>query len=168
MILHDIKFQYVYHYLDDLVIYSENYELHLQHLNEVFSRLRGAGLTVNPSKVTFAVQEISFLGHCVSSAGITIDAERTRAIVEFPPLRVVRGLALFIGMVNFYHKFIPRVADIAAPLNSLRKKGAKFEWGASQQQAFEQLKQALSQTSVLCMPDFSNTFVLKQTRVLKP
>jgi hypothetical protein len=97
----------------------------------------------------------------VSSAGIAIYPERTRAIVEFPPLKDVKGIACFIGMVNFYHKFIPRMVDVAAPLNSLRKKGAKFEWGASQQQAFERLKQALSQPPVLCMLDFSKTFVLQ-------
>lgn len=129
MIFHDIKFQYVYHYLDDIVVYSENYEVHLQHLNEVFTRLRSAGLTVNPSKVTFAVQEITFLGHQVSPAGAAIDPERTRAIVDFPPPRDVKGIARFIGIVNFYHQFISRMADIAAPLNSLRKKGVKFVWG---------------------------------------
>jgi hypothetical protein len=110
------------------VVYSENYEQLLQRLNKVFSRLSSAGLTVNPNKVMVAMQEIIFLGYPVSPAGIAFDPERTHAIVDFPPPRDVKGIARFIGMVNFYHKFIMRVADIAAPLNSLRKKGAKFVW----------------------------------------
>jgi hypothetical protein len=73
----------------------------------------------------------------------------------------MKGIARFIGMVNFYHKFIPRMADIAAPLNSLRKKGLKFVWGQSQQEAFDQLKQSISQPPVLCMADFSKSFVLQ-------
>jgi hypothetical protein len=158
MIFHYIKSQCVYHYLDDLVVY---YEEHLQQLNEVFSRLRSGGLTVNPSKVMFAVQEINFLGHRVSSAGIAIDPERTRAIVDFPPPRDVKGIARFIGMVNFYHKFISKMADIAAPLNSLRNKGVKFEWRQSQQETFDQVKQPMSQQPVLCTADFSKPFVLQ-------
>jgi hypothetical protein len=96
----------------------------------------------------------------VSSAGIAIDPERTRAIVDFPPPRDVKGIARFISMVNFY-KFIPRMTDIAALLNSLRKKGVKFEWGQFQQEAFDQLKQSISQPPVLCMADFSKPLVLQ-------
>jgi hypothetical protein len=101
MIFHYTKFRCVYHYSDDLVVNSENYEEHLQQLNVVFSRLRNAGFTVNPSKVMFVVQEIIFLGHRLSSAGIAIDPERTSPIVGFPPPRDVKDIARFVGMVNF-------------------------------------------------------------------
>ena len=85
---HDIKFKYVYHYLDDIVIYSESMELHLKHLREVLSRLLRAGLTVNPKKVNFAVSQFSFLGHIVKANGkVSIDPERTRTIIEFSPPR---------------------------------------------------------------------------------
>jgi hypothetical protein len=103
-------------------------------------RLRIAGLTIKPEKVVFATQEISSLGHLVSPAGVGIDPERTRAIREFPTPRDTMDISRFIGMVNFYHKFIPRPGDVAAPLNALRKKGVKFVWGKKQQEAFEALK----------------------------
>ena len=64
-------------------------------------------------------------------------------------------------MVNFYHKFIPNLAEIAGPLNSLRKKGVQFVWGAEQQQAFDVLKQAISHPPVLSMADFSKEFILQ-------
>jgi len=157
----DVKFDFVYHYLDDLVVYSEDFDSHLKHLEIVLGRLRSAGLTVKPEKVVFATQEISFLGHLVSAAGVRIDPERTRAIREFPVPRDVKGISRFIGMVNYYHKFIPHFADVAAPLNALRKKGVKFKWDAPQQEAFASLKNLISQPPVLGMADFSRQFILQ-------
>ena len=79
----DVKFNFVYHYLDDLVVYSEDFDSHIRHLKIVLDCLRSAGLTVKTEKGVFATQEISFLGHLVSAAGVRIDPERTRAIREF-------------------------------------------------------------------------------------
>ena len=127
----------------------------------MLERLRQAGLTVNPQKVVFATQEISFLGHLVSPGCVRIDPERTRAIRDFPIPHDAKGIARFIGMVNFYHKFIPNLAEVAAPLNGLRKKGMRFVWGPEQQQAFDTLKAAISQPPVLGMANFSEKFVLQ-------
>jgi len=109
-------------------------------------RLRTAGFTVKPEKAVFATQIC--LGHLVSPARVRIDSKRTRAIRVFPTPRDTRGISLFIGMVNFYHKFISRPADVAAPLNTLRKKGVKFVWRKEQQEAFETLEQAILQPTV--------------------
>jgi hypothetical protein len=121
-VFQDYKFKFVYHYLDDVVVYSEDFESHMRHLSLVFERLRQAGLTVKPEKVVLATQEISFLGHLVSKDGVRIDPERTKAIRNFPPPTDAKGISRFVGMVNFYHKFIPHLAEIAAPLNELRKR----------------------------------------------
>lgn len=160
-IFHDVKFKFVFNYLDDLLVYSESFEEHLQHLEEVLVRLCGAGLTVNPDKVNFAQSEISFLGHLVSSRGVCIDPARTQGIRDFPPPKDVKGIARFVGMVNFYRRFIPNIAELAAPLNALRRKGAKFSWGEEQQTSFELLKEAVMQPPVLAMPDFTKDFVLQ-------
>jgi hypothetical protein len=160
-VFQDLKFEYLYHYLDDVVIYSESFEDHLVHVKTVLERLRSAGLTVKPEKVVFATQELSFLGHLISPAGVRIDPERTRAIRDFPPPRDVKGIGRFLGMVNFFHKFIPRLADLAAPLNSLRKQGVEFVWGKPQQEAFEVLKQAIAQPPVLRMADFGKQFIVQ-------
>jgi hypothetical protein len=106
----------------------------------------------------FATQEISFLGHVISPADVRIDPERTRAIRDFPPPRDAKGISRFIGVVNFYRKLIPRLAEVAAPLNALRKKGVKFTWGKDQQEAFEIIKRAIAQPPVLRMADFGKQF----------
>jgi hypothetical protein len=160
-VFNEFKYEFVYHYLHDLVIYSETYEQHLEHIGLVLDRLREAGLTVKPEKVIFATNEISFLGHTVPPAGVQIDPERTRAIRDFPQPRDAKGISRFIGMVNFYHRFIPALADIAAPLNYLRKTGTKFQWEKEQQSAFEQIKKAIAQPPVLGMADFSRKFILQ-------
>jgi hypothetical protein len=113
-VFQDIKFEFVYHYPDDVVVYSKDFAEHLKHANIVFERLRKAGLTVKPQKVVFATKEISFLGHLVSQRGVKIKPERTRAISQFPAPRDAKIISRFIGMVNYYHKFIPHLADIAA------------------------------------------------------
>ena len=96
----DLKFDFVYHCLEDVVIYNECFESHLDHIRIVFDRLRTVCLTVKPEKVVFATKEISFLWHLVSPVGVTIDPERTSAIREFPTPQDTRGISRFIGMVN--------------------------------------------------------------------
>lgn len=160
-VLGDLKFKCVYNYLDDLVIYSGSFQEHLLHLDRVFSRLRGAGLTVKPSKIDICKRCISFLGHMVSADGIRIDQERTRALRDFPPPRDKKGIARFIGMANFFRKFIPDFAHLAAPLNNLRKKKVLFRWGREQQQAFENLKSAIVNPPVLAVPNFNSKFIVQ-------
>ena len=157
----DIKFKYVYTYLDDLVVYSSNMNDHVMHLREVFKRLSEAGLTLKLSKVKFARPHLSFLGHVVSPNGVSIDHSRTQAISDFPVPSGPKAIARFVGMVNFFHKFIPNLAHVAAPLNYLRKKGVKFSWGLEQQKAFEALKGLVANPPVLATADFSKRFVLQ-------
>jgi hypothetical protein len=166
MIFNDMKFKFVSHYLDDLVIYISNFDQHLGHVAQVLSRLRDAGLTVNPSNVVFAVQEISFLGHRVPTLEVSIDPRRTEAIRRFLPPSDAKGTARFIGMVNFYHKFIPHLADIAAPLNALRKKGVKFVWSQDHQTAFDKLKEAISQPPCCAWLIFLNLSFCKRMRAV--
>lgn len=157
----DLRFKNVYFYLDDLIVYTETLESHLEVLREVFNRLRSAGLTVNPTKVSFCVPKISFLGHIVSHNSISIDPDRTKAIVNSPVPKRVKDIQRFIGLLNFYHKFIPDLATIAAPLNALRKKDVKFIWSTECQQAFDKLKMIITQPPVLKIADFNRRFVLE-------
>ena len=87
--------------------------------------------------------------------------DRTRAIRELSRPKDAKGVARFIGMVNYFSKLIPKFSEIAAPLNQLRKKGEKFFWGKEQQDAFVALKDAVSQSPVLRMADFNITFILQ-------
>lgn len=160
-IFSDIKFDFVFNYLDDLVIFSKSWEEHIKHVREVLTRLRGANLTVNPEKVKFGAQEISFLGHLVSAQGVRIDPERTLAIKNFPRPKDAKGIARFIGMINYFRKFIPNFSEVAAPLNALRQKNIRFVWGPEQDEAFEKLKEIISDPPVLRSADFDKPFILQ-------
>ena len=97
-VFQDIKFEFLYHYFDDVVIYSESFEEHIVLICLVLDRPRQAGLTDKPQKVVFATQELSFLAHLVSPGCVRIDPERMRPIREFPIPQDVKGLARFIGL----------------------------------------------------------------------
>lgn len=99
---------------------------------------------MNPAKVRFVSTELSFLGHLVSSNGVTNNPSHTRKVLSFPPPKNVKGIARFIGMVNYFHKFIPNLAEVTVPLNRLRKKMNYFSLGTRPTEAFEKLKQVIA------------------------
>ncbi|KAJ4440561.1 hypothetical protein ANN_08706 [Periplaneta americana] len=157
----DIKFQYVFNYADDLLIYSRSREEHQKHLREVFSRLQQAGITLNKEKITLGATKIKFLGHHLSAQGIETDPDYVRAVMQFPRPTNVRQIRRFVGMVGFYAKFIRDFSEIVYPLNQLKRKNAVFIWGDVHQAAFDRLKKALCSAPVLRLPVFSKPFVLQ-------
>ena len=156
----DLKNEFVFNYLDDLVIYSRSLEEHARHIRVVLDRLQQAGITLNPDKVTIAAKEIQYLGHRLSSQGISVLPDRVAAIHSYPRPLNLRALRRFLGMLGFYARFIPQFSKSAAILHALKRKGVPFEWTAEHQTAFEALKQALSEAPVLQIPDFDKEFVL--------
>ena len=126
-----------------------------------FSRLHKAGLTLKASKVRFATPHLSFSGHIVSPNGVAIDSTCTQTITSFPPPTSPKAIARFMGVVNFFHRFIPNLPHIAAPLHHLRKNGVKFCWGSDQQRAFDTLKAAVANPPVLSTADFSKRFIFQ-------
>jgi hypothetical protein len=103
----DLKGEYVFNFLDDLIVYSSLAEKHKAHVREVLSRLQGAGFTLNPEKVTLGAAEITYLGHRLSANGVKILPERISAIQQYPRPSNLRSLRRFTGMVGFYARFIP-------------------------------------------------------------
>jgi hypothetical protein len=156
----DLKHNFVYNFMDDLVVYSTSLDEHLQHLKEVFARLQKAGFTLNQDKLHLARREIPFLGHMISEKGLRILPDRVEAIEAFPPPTNLKAVRRFLGMVGFYARFISHFSQIAEPLHALKRKNAKFVWAEIQQSAFRQLKEALVTPPVLQIPDFSKEFTL--------
>ena len=156
----DLNGQYVFNLVDDLVVYSASMEEHYGHVREVLHRLQRGGFTLNPDKVVFGAHEIKYLGHLISSRGVSILPDRIKTIQQYPPPNNLRALRRFVGMVGFYARFIPGYSDIAAALHSLKRKGVPFVWAQEQQKAFERLKRALCEAPVLQISDFSRDFVL--------
>ncbi len=148
-------------YLDDLVVVSTTLPEHFDLLRVVFHRLREAGLRLNPEKCQFAKRELKYLGHVVNSRGIATDPEKVRAIQEFPTPSNVKALRSFLGLASWYRRFVEGFAKIAAPLRTLLKKDAKWEWGPQQANSFDELKRFLCTTPILACPDFNLTFTVQ-------
>ena len=111
--------QFVFTYLDDHLIASATLEEHLQYPAEYFLVLQDNSLTINPSKCTFSVISVKFLGHMVSESGIKPLPRLVTAIQEFPQTTDIKQLQQFLGLVNFYHWFLPSVAQTLKPLTDL-------------------------------------------------
>ena len=109
---------FVFVYLDDLLIASRSPAKHKTHLCEVFELLRQNGLFINKSKCILGVPSLSFLVHKVNKDEISPMPERVEAISAFPQPKTKKQLQSFLGMVNFYHRFIPHIADVLVPLHA--------------------------------------------------
>ena len=145
----------VFVYLDDVLIASSNEAEHEEDLRALFASLEEHGLVVKTSKCIFGVDSIDFLGHRVDRNGIIPLPEKVRAVREFPSPSSVADLQRFLGMLNFYHRFVPRVAGIVVPLTRLlagRKKHDIWKWEKEHQVAFEAAKSALADATQLVHP----------------
>ncbi|CAH8466367.1 unnamed protein product [Schistosoma rodhaini] len=141
---------FVYVYIDDLLIASKDENEHLTHLKLLFEKLNEYGLTINLDKCEFGKQSLTFLGHLLDNQGIRPVPEETQIIKNYPLADSFKKLRCFIGMINFYRRFIPKCADIAKPLTDLLRGRAKLLMMTPQAiQAFEQLKNALSTEALL-------------------
>ena len=109
----------VFVYLDDILVASPSLQLHAQHLRQVLSRLRDAGLSINPDKCVLGSSEVKFLGHKVSPQGIIPLPDKVEAIVAMPKPNTKVELQRFLGCINFFHRFMPKLAEILAPLHEL-------------------------------------------------
>lgn len=159
-VLRDLNWKSVSVYVDDILIFSNSFEQHLKHLEQVFKRLKEANLKLQPTKCHFAVKKLKFLGHIISKNGIEVDPEKTKAMSEFPTPKTQKQVRSFLGMANYYRRFISNFAKIVTPLNALLSKEKKWEWTESSQNAFEILKDKLITAPVLSYPDPNRPFML--------
>jgi hypothetical protein len=147
-------------YLDDLLIFSETIEDHVRRMRSVFNRVREANFKLNVAKCTFAVPEVVYLGHVVNKQGVDPNPSKVSAIKNFPRPKTVKDVRSFLGLSGYYRAFIRNYAATSRPLTSLTKKNEQFKWTDLQQQAFDNLKAALTSDSVLAHPRFDQPFIL--------
>ena len=147
---------FVFVYLDDILVASRTAEEHRVHLAKLFARLRDFGLVLNPAKCVFDQPRLKFLGHTVSADGIAPAEDRVKAIRDFPLPPTVRKLMEFLGMLNFYKRFIPGAATLLSPLYDATAGDASkaslqrdIEWTESRLRAFRESKARLARATLL-------------------
>jgi Reverse transcriptase (RNA-dependent DNA polymerase)/RNase H-like domain found in reverse transcriptase/Integrase core domain/Integrase zinc binding domain len=144
---------FAFTYLDDHLIASKTMEEHMQHLSVFFTVLQDNGLTINPDKCVFASKSVKFLGHMVTAAGIQPLPQHIATIQDFPPPTDVKQLQRFLGMINFYRRFLPGIAGTLRPLTDLLKGSPKsLAWSAEAGAAFQGAKLALVNAVSLSHP----------------
>ena len=153
-VLQDLDFLFIY--LDDILIASETREEHKQHLKILFDRLQEHGLVIKLKKCQFGVAEIDFLGHTVNKYGIQPLPSKVKAITDYARPNHVKALERFIGMVNFYHGFIPHAAEKLRVLYQALAGGKKRQkilvWSEEMLKSFNITKEALANATMLHHP----------------
>ena len=148
-------------YLDDIIVFSTTFEEHLQRLVSVFERLRAAGLKLKPKKCHFAKRQITYLGHVISANGVEPDHKKLAAVTTYPAPCSKHEVKRFLGLSNYYRRFISQYAQIAEPLNRLLRKTSKtFTWTPECDTAFNALKAKLTSPPILTYPCFSDPFIV--------
>lgn len=153
---------FVFVYLDDILVFSKDAKEHKEHLRQLFQRLDEFGLNIKPSKCVLGVQSITFLGHSITEAGITPSSQKVETIVNLLSPTSLKQAQRFVGMVNFYNRFIPKAAEILSPiykhiaqLSNVKKKSKRnppFSWPDECEEAFRKIKTVLAEATLLAHP----------------
>ena len=141
-------------YVDDVLIFSETLEEPIHHIQLVLDKLKGAGLKLKPTKCSFVQEGVDYLGHVITSEGLSPNPARIEAVQAFPVPTDIKELCQFLCLASYYRRFIPAFAKVAAPLHALTRKSVAFKWTSSCQTDFDQLRSKLVAAPVLAYPDF--------------
>ena len=147
-------------YIDDVVIFSDNWSDHIRQIKRFFQIMREAKLTINLMKSEFGKATVKYLGHIVGQGQVRPLDAKIQTIVKFPIPTSRKELARFLGMAGYYRNFCLNFSDIAAPLTNLLSKKVKFVWTDDCQMAFDKVKLLLQKSPVLKSPDYEKPFKL--------
>ncbi|GBG86822.1 hypothetical protein CBR_g42105 [Chara braunii] len=152
--------KYVVVYLDDILVFSKTLQEHQGHLRQVLEKLREANFKINAKKCEWAKTQVLYLGHVLDGDGIKPEDSKIAAIRDWPTPRTLTKLWSFLGLANYYRKFVRNFSTIAAPLRRLLKKEAISQWDKDCTSALKKLKRALIEYPVLKVADPSLPFVV--------
>ncbi|CAF4919115.1 unnamed protein product, partial [Rotaria sp. Silwood1] len=152
-------------YLDDIIIFSKDFNQHLNHIEQVLNTLKSHNLILNPTKCEIAKQQIEYLGHVITPTTISPTPEKIKSIISLPEPRTLAQANRFIGALSWYRKFIPNFSSIAASIHAVtnltKHNRHKFKWVYEQSKSFNELKQLLTSTPLfLNFPDDTQSVLL--------
>ena len=147
-------------YIDDVVIFSDNWSDHIRQIKHFFQIMREAKLTINLMKSEFGKATVKYLGHIVGQGQVRPLDAKIQTIVKYPIPTSRKELARFLGMAGYYRNFCLNFSEIAAPLTNLLSKKVKFVWTDDCQLAFDKVKLLLQKSPVLKSPDYEKPFKL--------
>ena len=153
-------FNFAIAYLDDIIILSKTTEEHLDHIKQVFEKLRSTHLSMKHSKCHFFMKEIQYLGHILSTKGIKPLPSKTQAIQNIHPPKTPKQLCAFLGLVGYYRKLIKNFAKIVKPLTQLTHQQAKFKWTPTHHNTFLPLKESVIQAPTLHYPYLKKHYIV--------
>ncbi|GJT33682.1 putative reverse transcriptase domain-containing protein [Tanacetum coccineum] len=157
-VFHEFLDKFVIVFIDDILVFSKSKEEHEEHLRTVLQILRQEKLYAKFSKCEFWLSKVAFLGHIVSTEGITMDPAKVEAITKWPRPTYVTEVRSFLGLAGYYRGFVEGSSRLALPLTKPMRKGEKFVWNEEREKIFEELKQRLISTPILTLPSDSDGF----------
>ena len=140
-------------FIDDILVYSRTKEEHYSHLRQVLQVLREKQLYAKRSKCEFFQSEITFLGHVINAQGIKMEPSKVDAVLKWPAPKNIHELRSFLGLAGYYRRFVKNYSMIGSPLTSLVRKDIKYVWKSEHDQAFNDLKHAVSSAPILIIPN---------------
>ena len=147
-------------YIDDVVIFSDNWTSHMLQIKAFFEAVRDAGLVINLAKCDFARATVEYLGHKVGCGKVAPKDANVQTILQFPIPTCRRDVRRFLGVAGYYRRFVKNYADVTCPLTDLLKKESRFKWSENCQSAFDKIKSILTNYPVLQSPDWTKPFTL--------
>lgn len=147
-------------YIDDVIVFGETEQAHLKNLEEVFQRIREAGMKLKPRKCCLARDQVVFLGHKVGRTGVHPDPANVEKVRNWPRPQRAEDLRSFLGLASFYSKFVPGYSDLVKPLREAAEKKGGLTWTAELLESFEKTKGKLTSPPVLTLPSFKGRFRL--------
>ncbi|XP_026443768.1 uncharacterized protein LOC113343885 [Papaver somniferum] len=153
-------------FFEDILVYSPDMESHLEHLEITLKTLQQHTLYAKLSKCTFGQSKVEYLGHIITGEGVKVDPAKVECMLKWTIPTTLKELIGFLGLTGYYRKFVQGYGIICKPLTELLKKD-NFHWNADAQAAFEALKQAVTTTPVLALPDFNLPFEVELMLVIQ-
>jgi hypothetical protein len=150
--------KFVVVFIDDILIYSKTKEDHANHLRVILQQLRDHCLYAKFSKCEFWLDNVKFLGHTISSEGISVDPTKVQEVIDWKPPTSIHQIHSFLGLAGYYRRFILDFSKIAKPMTELLKKEIKFHWDDKCEEAFYTLRKLLTTAPVLAQPDNTKPF----------